>query len=181
MQRWWMGWLGLLLLVMSAGAVQAQQCTQAQLSTEFTSDPTARGYATCAATDDQCVLTRLNAPCLDAACKADQVVTREQFYAVIDKAELATLLGVSLNDTTAVGTRQRSLNVAMTNASFDLSVASVRQKLTDIFPAPSAPITNAAITALQQKQVPRSQIVCQRVATLDDVSCGRRSQACRFP
>lgn len=165
-----LSWVGVVLLLPLVAL--AQQCTEAQLASEFSTDPTGRTYATC--TDDTCVLTKFNAPCLDAACKVDQVVSREQVYAVMDKNELATLLAVSLNDTTAVGTRQRSLFVAMHNGTFDLRVGSVRQKLFDIFPAPSAPITNAAIVALQQKQVPRSQIVCGRPATLSDVSLGLR-------
>jgi hypothetical protein len=161
-----------------ATLASAQQCTQAQLNVEFTTDPTNRTYASCAPGNDQCVLDKFNAPCTDAACKVDQVVTREHVYEVIDKNELATLMAVSLNDTTAVGTRQRSLFVALHNATFDMSKAPVRQKLLDIFPAPSAPITNAAIVALQQKNVPRSQIVCGRPATLCDVSLGLRGDAC---
>jgi hypothetical protein len=165
-------WLG------SVTLAQAQQCLQAQLSAEFSTDPTSRTYASCAATDDQCVLDKFNAPCADPACKVDVVVSREHLYEVIDKNELATLLAVSLNDTTNVGTRQRSLFLALNVASFDLAKASVRQKLLDIFPAPSAPITNAAIVALQQKNASRAEVVCSRKATLCDVSLGRRGDAC---
>jgi hypothetical protein len=170
--------ISLSVMLADVTLAQAQQCLQAQLSAEFSGDPTGRTYASCAATDDQCVLDKFNAPCADPACKVDVVVSREHLYEVIDKNELATLLGVSLNDTTAVGTRQRSLFIALNMTTFDLAKASVRQKLLDIFPAPSAPITNAAIVALQQKNASRAEVVCSRKATLCDVSLGRRGDTC---
>jgi hypothetical protein len=155
----------------------AQSCTQAQLNVEFSTDPTARTYATC--TNAQCVLDKFNAPCTDAACKADQTITREHLYEVIDKDELGALMNVPSTDATAIGKRQRSLGIALSNSSFNMGIGSVRQKLLDIFPAPSAPITNAAIAGLQQKNVPRSMIVCGRAGTLDDVSCGLRGVECK--
>jgi hypothetical protein len=175
-------WLSLALgLPLSA---LAQQCTQNQLNTEFTTDPTGRTYVTCAAdgnlagnqVNDECVLTKFNAPCADAACKVDQSVSREVFWSIIDNGELTTLLRSTAPNDVA---RVRALDFAMANTSLDLGKGSVRQKLNDIFPGASSPITNAAIAALQQKNVPRSQIVCQRAANTHDVSCGLRGVGCR--
>ena len=163
-----------LLLVLFPAFAWAQQCTQAQLNTEFTTDPTGRTYATCPAGNDQCVLDKFNAPCTVAACKADRIVTREQVYEVIDKDELKTLADVSLNDTTALGSRLRRLLMAFDVATFDLSKASVRQKLNDLFPAAQAPLTNAAFDALRQRDASRAHIVCGRQGTLSDVSLGLR-------
>jgi hypothetical protein len=169
--------LAIILLLLFPILSAAQQCSQAQLNTEFTTDPTARTYTSCS--DDQCVLDKFNAPCTDVACKVDQIVSREKIYESIDKDELAALMNVPSTDATAIGKRQRSLSVAMSNSTFNMGIGSVRQKLLDIFPAPSAPITNAAIAALQQKNVPRSQSVCGRAGTLDDVSCGLRGVECK--
>jgi hypothetical protein len=165
----------ILLALLVPALAWAQQCTENQLQTEFTTDPTARGYATCAATDDQCVLTRFNAPCGDPACKVDQTVTRDQIWAVIESDELKALANSTAPADTA---RMQLLTAALANTTFDLSKAEVRQKWNDVFTAPSSPLTNAAIAALQQKNVPRSQIVCGRPATLCDVSLGRRGAAC---
>lgn len=164
-----------LLLLLFPAMSYSQQCTQNQLSTEFVSDPTGRGYPTCAPEDDQCVLVRFNSPCADQNCKIEQVITKEALYEVIDSAEYLTLLrSTAANDVARV----RALDHALTNASLNMAVKEVRDKLLDIFPAPSAPITNAAIVALQHKNAPRSQIVCSRPATLADVSCGRRGDGC---
>ena len=173
-----MKWLIVTLIILLPVLSSAQQCTQAQLNSEFTADPTARTYASCGATDDNCVLVKFNAPCTDAACKVDQIVTKEMFYEAIDKDELKAIADVSTTDATQLGSRFRRLQVALLNDTFDMSKASVRQKLLDVFPAPSAPLTNAAIVALQQKNVPRSQIVCGRPATHCDISLGRRGVGC---
>jgi hypothetical protein len=172
-------------LILAAPLVAlAQQCPQSDLSTEFMTDPTSRLYVMCSANsdltgtqvNDQCVLDKFNAPCTDNACKVDQSVSRETLWAVIDDAELTALLRSTAPNDIA---RVRALDIAMANTSFDMSRGKVRQKLNDIFPNASSPITNAAIAALQQKNVPRSQIVCHRAASIHDVSCGLRGAGCR--
>lgn len=180
-----LAWWTVVLVLLVASYARAQQCTPQQLHDEFFLDTTARTYVTCASdgnlagpnVSDTCVLSKFNANCTDnAACKVDQTVTREQVWEVIDPGELTTLLrSTAANDLARV----KALDSTFANVTFDMAKAPVRQKLLDIFPGPSAPITNAAITALQQKNVPRSQVVCHRVGTLDDVSCGLRGTACQ--
>jgi len=174
-----MKWLIALLFVFVPLSAWAQQCTQAQLNTEFTTDPTVRGYAGCAGVgglagvnvNDQCILDLFNAPCTNnAACKVDVVVSREQLYEVIDHDELAT----GVNAVVADATRKWLLEIAMRNVSFNLSDIDVRQKLFDIFTAPKAPTTNAAITSLRQRDTTRAQIVCGRQGTLADITRGLR-------
>jgi hypothetical protein len=167
-----MRWFLLLLLF---PALTWANCTQAQLNTEFTTDPTARTYATCATGNDQCVLDKFNAPCTHASCKLDQRVSREALYEVIESDELKTLA-----NSTAPGdiARMTLLSFVLANGSFDLGKGEVRQKLFDVFTGGGSPLTNAAITALQQKDAPRSQMVCGRQGTLNDVSCGLRGAGC---
>lgn len=171
----------LVLLGLWAPYSHAQQCTQTQLNTEFMTDPTVRGYTSCASdgnlagvkVSDQCVLDKFNAACSDNACKVDQVVTREKVYEVIDSDEYVAML----KDTTKPE-RKAAMDEALYQTTFNMAVKEVRDKLLDIYPAPSSPNTNAAIKALQQKNVPRSQIVCTRLGTMSDVSCGLRGAAC---
>lgn len=163
-------WMLLLLLLVFPLPAWAQDCAQSQLSAEFATDPTGRTYASCPAGNDACVLEKFNQPCTDAACKIDQVITRDKLYEVIDPAELKT--------TVADTTRKVLLEMALRVETFHLGIAGVRQKLFDVFPGPSAPITNNAIKALQQKDASRAQIVCGRQATLADVSCGLRGESC---
>lgn len=176
-----LAWWVLLLALLWTSYAQAQQCTQQQLHDEFFGDPTSRNYASCATdgnlagpnVSDQCVLNLFNTPCTVAACKVDQTVTREAVWEVIDPGELTTLLrSTAANDVARV----RELDLALENATFNMGKAPVRQKLLDIFPGPSSPLTNAAIVALQQKNASRAQIVCGRQATLSDVSLGLRGQ-----
>lgn len=163
-----------------ASIAHAQQCTQQQLNTEFTTDPTGRQYSTCAPAgaitgpqnDDQCTLDKFNAPCTNnAACKVDQTISRETLWEVVDPTEWQTLVrSTQANDVARV----KQFDAALQNVTFNMGKSAVRQKLLDVFPAPTAPVTNAAIAALQQKDVPRSHVVCKRPGTLTDVSCGLR-------
>jgi len=173
---WWV-----LLGLLWSSAAQAQPCPEASLHTEFITDPTTRNYLSCSTngdltdaitTSDQCVLDLFNATCTNnAACTQDQTVSRETIWETIDPTELETLMrSTAANDVA----RKNTLNVAMLSGTFDLSKSSVRQKFTNIFPGPNSPITNAGIAALQQKNVPRSQVVCHRPGTLSDVACGLR-------
>lgn len=170
-----------MLLGLWAAYAHAQQCTQTQLNTEFMTDPTNRVYGGCASdgnlaganVSDQCVLDKFNAACSDNACKADQVVTRERVYEIIDSDEYIAML----KDTTKPE-RKAAMDEAMHQVTFNMAVKEVRDKLLDIYPAPSSPITNAALKALQQKNVPRSQIVCTRLGNINDVSCGLRGMSC---
>ena len=174
-------WWALLLLALWATYSHAQSCSQAQLNQEFTGDPTARGYTTCASdgvvtgpnNDDNCTLQKFNAPCQDALCKVDQVITKEHLYEVLDPAEYAAML----KDTTKAE-RRAAMDEALTVNTFNMGIAAVRQKLLDIFPAPSSPITNQAIKNLQQKNVARSQVICGRPGNLADISCGLRGEGC---
>jgi hypothetical protein len=150
-------------------------CTQTQLNTEFTTDPTARTYASCATGNDQCVLDKFNAPCTHASCKQDQTVSREAVYEAIESDELKALANSLAAADTA---RMTLLSFALLNESFNLGKGEIRQKLFDVFTAGGSPVTNAAINALQQKDAPRSQMVCGRQGTLNDVSCGLRGQGC---
>lgn len=174
--------LAFLFVLLLVSTSWAQQCTQSQLNTEFLTDPTNRGYATCAPpgdltgtnTNDQCVLDKFNASCTDPTCKVDQVITREQVYDSIVPAELATLTAVSLNDVTPAGARYRALLLALQVATFDMGKPAVRQKLLDIFPTAGAPQTNAALTALQKRDASRSRVVCGHPANLNHISLGLR-------
>lgn len=173
---WWS-----LFAVLVPGVVLAQQCTQSQLNTEFMTDPTARTYVTCSSdgdlsnpntTNDQCVLGKFNAPCTgNPACKVDQTVSREVVWGVVNAVELETLQrSTAANDVARV----HQLSDMLHNITFDMGDADIRQKWSNIFTGPGSPITNAAILALQQKDVPRSQTVCGRPGTLSDVSLGLR-------
>ena len=163
-------WLPLLVSLLLLPGWGWANCTQQSLNTEFTTDPTGRTYASCAPGNDQCVLDKFNSACTDAACKVDQIVSWAQIYEVIDNDELKVVM--------ADQTLAPLVNLAATVPSFNMATAEVRQKLLDGFPSPKAPVTNTAIKALQQKNVPRSQIVCGRPGTLADVSCGMRGEGC---
>jgi hypothetical protein len=180
-----MGWWILLLLALWATYAGAQQCTQQQLHDEYFLDTTARNYVSCASdgnlagpnVSDPCVLDKFNAPCVGtASCKVDNILTREQIYeSIIDSAELDTLA----NSTTPADTKRKTeLGWLLTGTSWNLAKSSNLQKWKNVFTGPSAPITNAALDAAKQKDAPRSQIVCARAGTLNDVSCGLRSTGC---
>lgn len=181
MTRIGLAWWTLLLLALWATYSHAQQCTQAQLNQEFVGDITARGYSACASdgvvtgpnNDDTCTLQKFNQPCQDPLCKVDQVITKEHLYEVIDPAEYTAML----KDTTKAE-RKAAMDEAFTINTFNMSIAAVRQKLLDIFPAPSSPLTNQAIKDLQKKNAARSEIVCGRPGNLDDISCGLRNTGC---
>jgi hypothetical protein len=167
-----MRWFFVLLL---CPALTWAACTQAQLNTEFTTDPTTRAYSACAPGNDQCVLEKFNAPCTHAACKQDQTVSREALYEAIESDELKTLATSTAQVDVA---RMTLLGFVLTNESFNLGKGEIRQKLFDVFTSGGSPLTNAAINALQQKDAPRAQMVCGRQGTLNDVSCGLRGQGC---
>lgn len=160
----WMVFVLLLLLPALAGA---QQCTQGDLNVELTTDPTGQGYSTCAATNDACVLAKLNAPCTASACQVAQVITREQLYALLDVDELRTRIVTD-------PTRKELLLVALSVGTFDLGDPAIQQKLLDILPGPQTPKTKAALDAISRKNVSRAQVLCGRRANLRDVSLGRR-------
>jgi hypothetical protein len=181
-----LAWWVLVLLCLWASYAKAQQCTQPQLNTEFTTDPTARNYVSCATdgiitgptTSDACVLTFFNQPCTNnAACKIDNILTREQIYeTIIDAAELDTLA----NGTAPADVKRKTeLGWLLTSLSWNLAKSSNLQKWKNVFTGPSAPITNAALDAQKQKDAPRSQVVCNRPGTLNDVSCGLRGTGCQ--
>jgi len=173
--------LGCLALPVLASA---QQCTQQQLNTEFMTDPTVRQYVACASdgnlagvnVDDSCVLTRFNAPCTDASCKVANILTREVLYeTIIDSNELEKLSRSTVANDVA---RKSQLDWILHNSSFNMAKASWQQKLKNIFTPADSPLTNAAINNAQQKDAPRSHIVCNRSATLSDISCGLRGEGC---
>jgi hypothetical protein len=170
-----MRWLLLALLVCVLSGLALADCTQAQLNTEFTTDPTTRTYASCASGNDQCVLEKFNAPCPHASCKQDQTVSRETLYEAIESDELKTLANSTAPGDTA---RMTLLSFVLANATFNLGKGEVRQKIFDVFTSAGSPLTNAAITALQQKDASRAQMVCGRQGTLQDVSCGLRGESC---
>jgi len=152
----------------------AQQCTQTQLNTEFTTDPTARTYATCV--DDVCVLDKFNAVCTDATCKVDNVLSREVILeTIINSGELETLANSTAPADLA---RHRQLGWLLQATYYNMNKGSNQSKWKNVFPAGSSPNTNAAINAAQQKNAPRSQIVCGRAGTIDDISCGLRGTGC---
>lgn len=168
-------------LLIARGAI-AQQCTQAQLNTEFMTDPTTRGYVSCASdanlaglnVKDDCVLAKFNAPCTNnAACKVDQVITKERIWEVIDPTELETLARATAANDVA---RYKELDSALKVNTFNMGVANIRQIWNNIFTGPNSPKTNTAIGALQQKDASRCQIVCNKgnSCTLSDVSLGLR-------
>jgi hypothetical protein len=170
------------LLLWLPAISSAQTCAQGTLNTEYFSDPTSRTYATCATdgnlagpnVDDNCVLAKFNQPCTDnAACKVDQTVTIEQINVAIDSAELKAMF-----KDTANADRKATMDMLANIKTFNLKEKEVRDKWFDVFPSPTAPITNAAITALQKKDASRAQIVCGRSGTIDDVSCGLRGTGC---
>lgn len=177
-----LAWWALLLLGLWASYSHAQQCTQSQLNQEFTQDPTARAYVDCASdgvvtgpsNNDQCTLDKFNAPCTNnAACKVDQIITREHFYEIIDSVEYAAML-----KDTAAAERKDGMMIASNMATFNMSITEVRDKLQDIFPQGKAPITNQLIKDAQKKNASRAEIVCHRPGTLADVSCGLRGDGC---
>ena len=174
--------LWLLLLVGCPAWVSAQGCPQQPLHDEFFTDPTARGYSTCASdgdlaglnVDDVCVQGKLNAPCTgNSLCKVDQTVTRETIWEAIDPTELETLSRSSQANDLA---RFKQLDMIMQNTTFNMGLGAVRQKFFNVFTGPNSPLTNAAIAALQQKDVPRCQTVCHKGngCSLSDVSLGLR-------
>jgi len=174
----------LLLLLWFPATGGAQTCQESQLHDEFYLDPTARNYASCATdgnigganVSDQCVLGLFNSPCTATACKVDNILTREQIYqTIIDANELDTLA----NDTSPAGVKHKTELGWLLNAdSWNMAINSSQKQWKNPFPAASAPITNAAIDAAKLRDAPRSQIVCQRVGTLSDVSCGLRGEGC---
>lgn len=177
---WWL----LLLWALWSTYAHAQQCAQAPLNTEFMTDPTSRNYVSCASdgdlggtqVSDTCVLTLFNAPCSGhPACKVDQTVTRETIWEVIDPTELETLQRATAANDVA---RKNQLADILKIPTFNMGKGPIRQKWFNIFTGPNSPLTNAAIAALQQKDVPRSQVVCGRPGTINDVSCGLRGVAC---
>jgi hypothetical protein len=167
-------------------AAQAQNCSQSQLHDEFFLDQTQRGYVTCSSdgdlanpntTSDVCVEQKFNAPCTNNAnCKVDNILTREQIYqTIIDANELDTLA----NDTSPAGVKHKTELGWLLNAdSWNMAINSSQKQWKNPFPAATAPITNAAIDGAKLRDAPRSQIVCGRVGTLTDVSCGLRG-ACQ--
>jgi len=173
-----------LLLAAWVGVASAQQCTQTQLHDEFFLDSTGRNYASCATdgnlagvnVSDQCVLGLFNAPCTATACKVDNILTREQIYqTIIDANELDTLA----NDTSPAGVKHKTELGWLLNAeSWNMAINSSQKQWKNPFPAATAPITNAAIDAAKLRDAPRSQIVCGRVGTINDVSCGLRGEGC---
>jgi len=178
-------WLLLFGLLMWGRLGWAQQCTQSQLHDEYFLDPTARDYVSCAGdgnlaganVNDQCVLDRFNQPCTNnAACKTDNILTREQIYeTIIDANELDTLA----NGTAPADVKRKTeLAWLLTGTSWNLAKSANLSKWKNVFTGPSSPITNAALEAAKQKDAPRSQIVCGRPGTLADVSCGLRG-ACQ--
>lgn len=172
--------LSVLLLLLAVTTAHTQQCTQQQLNSEFTVDPTARAYNTCTgfpSGDDQCVLDKFNAPCINnTACKVDNILTLENiFQTIIDSAELEKLARSTVANDVA---RKSQLDWLTHIQSFNMAKAPWQQKWKNVFTPADSPNTNAAINAAQQKDAPRSQIVCGRPATLCDVSLGLRGQPC---
>jgi hypothetical protein len=173
-----------LLLAGWVGVASAQQCTQQQLHDEYFLDPTARNYVSCASdgnlaganVSDVCVLNIFNAQCTVAACKVDNILTREQIYqTLIDANELDTLA----NDTSPAGVKHKTeLGWLLNATSWNMATNSSQKQWKNPFPAATAPITNAAIDGAKLRDAPRSQSVCGRVGTLTDVSCGLRG-ACQ--
>lgn len=171
-------------LALPLGAL-AQTCQQAVLNTEFLTDPTARGYVSCATdgnlsgpnVSDQCVLNFFNALCTDnAACKVDNVLTREAILeTLIDSAELEKLSRSTVANDVA---RKSQLDWLLQASPYNLAKAPTQQKWKNVFTPADSPITNGAINAAQLKNAPRSQIVCHRGGTLSDVSCGLRGAGC---
>jgi hypothetical protein len=174
-----------LLLAGWVGVASAQQCTQTQLHDEFFLDTTSRNYVSCttdgnlagANVSDTCVLGFFNAPCTNnAACKVPNIMTREEILQkIIDAGELETLYRSTAPNDVA---RKGQLDVLINGTTFDMSKAPIQQLWKNVFAQASSPLTNTAIQAAQQKDAPRSQIVCGRVGTLTDVSCGLRG-ACQ--
>ena len=184
MPRIGLAWWALLLLALWASYSHAQGCSQAQLNQEFTGDPTARGYATCASdgvvtgpnNNDQCTLDKFNSPCIDnAACKVPNILTREQILqTIIDPADLETLArSTAANDVA----RKSEMDWLITAQAWDMSKAHNQQLWKNVFPS-SFTNTNTAINNAQLKDAPRSTIVCGRPGNLNDVSCGLRGAGC---
>jgi hypothetical protein len=162
----------------------AQPCTQAPLNTEFLTDPTGRVYTTCATdgnlsgvnVNDVCVLDKFNAVCTDAACKVDNVLTREVIIeTIINSVELETLARSAVANDVA---RRQQLSWLLQANSYNMAKASSQQKWKNVFSSADSPVTNAAINTAQLKNASRAQVVCHRVGTIDDVSCGLRGTAC---
>jgi hypothetical protein len=169
------------LWVVSVGVVWGQQCTQQQLHDEFFTDPTTRNYISCASdanlagptTSDQCVLNLFNAPCTNnAACKVDNIMTLEAIMeTIVNTAELETLARSAVANDQA---RRAQLSWLLQVPAYNMAKGSNQGKWKNVFTSADAPTTNAAITAAQQKNAPRSQSVCGRPGTLSDVSLGLR-------
>jgi hypothetical protein len=167
-----------LALLLYAAYGQAQECTQAELSAEFSTDPTARGYATC--TDDPCYLDKLNEPCIgNANCnKVENVLTREQIYqTIIDATELDTLA----NGTAPADVKhQKELGWLLNATTWNMALNSSQKHWKNPFPSSTSPITNAAIDAAKLRDASRCQAVCSKSAcTLSEVSCGLRGDDCQ--
>lgn len=185
MPRKRVAWWGVALLLVWVQGSPAQDCGESALHTEFTTDPTARTYASCASdgvvtgpnNNDACTLEKFNQLCTNnPACKVDNTVTREAIWEVIDPTELETLQRATAANEVA---RKTQLADILKITAFNLGKGDVRQKWFNIFTGPASPKTNAAIAALQLKDVPRSQVVCGRPGTIADVSCGLRGDACQ--
>lgn len=185
MPRIGIGWWALLLLALWASYSHAQQCAQATLNTEFMSDPTQRQYSACASdgdlaglqVSDTCVLEKFNALCTgNAACKTDNVMTREAILeTIIDSAELEKLSrSTNANDVA----RKSQLDWLLQASPYNMAKAPNQQKWKNVFTPADSPLTNTAINNAQQKDAPRSQIVCKRTGTMSDVTCGLRGAGC---
>lgn len=175
----------LLLLFLGIPAmVGAQSCGQSALNQEFTSDPTARDYASCASdgvvtgpnNNDQCTLDLFNQPCTNhASCKVANILSREQILqTIIDPTDLETLARATAANDLA---RKSELDWLLTGLSWDMSKAHNQQLWKNVFPS-SFTNTNTAINNAQLKDAPRSTIICHRPGTLADVSCGLRNEGC---
>jgi hypothetical protein len=159
----------LILLLFCPALAWAQLCTQAQLNTEFTTDPGTVGYSTCAVTDDACILAKLNGPCASGSCQLNRgVISGVQLQAALDPAEFGALTALQL-------TELQTLFI-LGSGSVDVSKGNVRTILASMFPA--AGPTRTALVAAVSRQGTRAEIVCKRAATLCDVSLGRRGDAC---
>jgi hypothetical protein len=176
--------MGCVIVAMIPSVLYAQSCQESVLHNEFFTDPTTRNYVSCASdgdlagpnVSDTCVLNFFNAPCTVAACKVDNILTREQIYeTIIDGTELDNLA----NGTAPADIKhQRELSWLLTGLTWNMAKNASQKHWKNPFPAATAPLTNAAIDAAKQRDAPRSQIVCSRLGTINDVSCGLRGTAC---
>jgi hypothetical protein len=183
--RWLLLVVGCVVVAVIPSILYAQSCTQTTLHDEFFQDPTTRNYVSCATdgdlagvnVSDSCVLNFFNAPCTNnAGCKVANILSREVLYlTIIDSAELEKLSRSTVANDVA---RKSQLDWILHNTSFDMSKASWQQKWKNVFTPADSPLTNAAINTAQLKDAPRSQVVCGRVGTLNDISCGLRGDGC---